>query len=220
MVGDFNCEENANFINDFLCTYNLKNVVKKPTCFKNVNNPSTIDLILTNNKKSFYRTDVLESGLSDFHKLIFTILISSFIKLKRKVITYRCFKSFDVEAFRNNLLNSPHTIPMGDITYPNFEGIYLIIPDIHTPFKQTYVRGNGQPFITKSLRKAIMVRTKLMNIYYRFHNDENLRIFKDQRNYCVKLFNKTKRNFYGNINISTITDNSGILEKYQAIFLQ
>ena len=74
-------------MNDFLCTY------KKPTCFKNVNNPSIVDLILTTRNKGFYHTDVLETGLSDFHKLVFTILKSSYIKLKRKDITYRCFKS-------------------------------------------------------------------------------------------------------------------------------
>ena len=51
LLGDFNCEEKANFMNDFLCTYNLKNLVKKPTCFTNVNNPSIIGLILTNKNK-------------------------------------------------------------------------------------------------------------------------------------------------------------------------
>ena len=179
--GDFNCEEKANFMNDFLCTYNLKMLFKKPTCFQNVNNPNTIDLILTNKNKSFYHTDVVETGLSDFHKLVFTILKSSYIKLKRKVITYRCCKSFDVEAFRNNLLNFLHAIPTGDITYPIFESIYLKILDIHAPFKQRYFRGNDQPFMTKSLRKAIMVRTKLKNIYYRLPTDENLGIFKKNK---------------------------------------
>ena len=56
--------------------------------------------------------------------------------------------------------------------------------------------------MTKSLRKAIMVRTKLKNIYYRLPTDEKLRIFKKQRNYCVKLLHKTKRNFYGNIGVA------------------
>ena len=149
----------------FFAHITFKNLVKKPTCFKNVNNPSTIDLILTNKNKSFYHTDVLETGLSDFQKLVFTTLKSSYIKLKRKVITYRCFKIFDVEAFRNNLLNSLHAIPTGDITYPIFEGIYLKILDIHAPFKQKYVCGNDQPFVTKSLCKAIMVRTELKSIF-------------------------------------------------------
>ena len=101
-----------------------KNLVKKPKCFQNVNNPSIIDLALTNKNKCFYHTDVLETGVSDFHKLVFTILKSSYIKLKRKGIMYRCFTSFDVEAFKNNLLNSLHAIPTGDITYPIFFGAH------------------------------------------------------------------------------------------------
>ena len=35
-------------ISDFMSTYNLKNLVKQKTCFKNTENPSCIDLILTN----------------------------------------------------------------------------------------------------------------------------------------------------------------------------
>ena len=123
-----------------------------------------------------------------------------------------------MEVFRNNLLNSLHAIPTSDITYPIFEGMYLKILDIDAPFKQKYVRGNDQPFMTKSLCKAIMVRTKLKNIYYRLPTDENLRIFKKQRNYCVKLLNKTKRNFYENINISKITDNRKFWKNIKPFF--
>ena len=48
LLGDFNCTESDPQMENFLYTYNLKNLVKKTTCYKNVNNPSTIDLILTN----------------------------------------------------------------------------------------------------------------------------------------------------------------------------
>ena len=45
----------------FLHTYNLKNLVKSQTCFKNVNNPRTIDLILTNKNKCFFHNDVIDN---------------------------------------------------------------------------------------------------------------------------------------------------------------
>ena len=112
-----------------------------------------------------------------------------------------------METFRNNLLNSLHAIPTGDITYPIFEGIYLKVLDIHAPFKQKYVRGNDQPFMTKSLCKAIMVHTKLKNIYDRLPTS-----------YCVQLLNKTKRNFYGNININKITDNRKFWKNIKPFF--
>ena len=38
---------------DFCDLYDLENLIKEPTCFKNPNNPSSIDLMLTNRKRMF-----------------------------------------------------------------------------------------------------------------------------------------------------------------------
>ena len=67
LLGDYNCEEKHSAMEEFLHTFNLKNLVKKPMCYKSVNNPCTIDLILTNKSKSFFKNDVIEAGLLDFH---------------------------------------------------------------------------------------------------------------------------------------------------------
>ena len=48
LLGDFNSEFSEPCLNDFCDIYNLKNLGKKPTCFKNPDNPSCIDLFLTN----------------------------------------------------------------------------------------------------------------------------------------------------------------------------
>ena len=50
IMGDFNCEPLHQEIVDFCDLYNFKNIVKHPTCFKNRENPSCIDLILTNKR--------------------------------------------------------------------------------------------------------------------------------------------------------------------------
>ena len=47
LLGDFNSEFSEPCLNDFCDIYNLKNLVKKPTCFKNPDNHSSIDLFLT-----------------------------------------------------------------------------------------------------------------------------------------------------------------------------
>ena len=71
LLDDFNVEpEEANML-DFLNTYNLKNLVKQKTCHKNPENPSCIDLILTNSCRSFQNTNVFETGLSNFHKMTY-----------------------------------------------------------------------------------------------------------------------------------------------------
>ena len=47
-VGDFNSETSETALRNFCDLYKLKNLVRKMTCFKNPDNPSCIDLFLTN----------------------------------------------------------------------------------------------------------------------------------------------------------------------------
>ena len=57
---------------DFCCAYNLTNLVHEATCFKNPTHPTCIGIILTNKRRSFQNTNIIETGLSDFHKLTVT----------------------------------------------------------------------------------------------------------------------------------------------------
>ena len=66
VIGDFNTEMTDSYMEELCASYNLKNLIKQPTCFKNPDNP---DHILTNLPKSFYSSSVYETGLSYFHKL-------------------------------------------------------------------------------------------------------------------------------------------------------
>ena len=60
-------------LKEFCNLYSLKNLMKKPKCFKNPDNPEVIDLLLTNRPRSFCNSDTLKTGLSDFHELTFTV---------------------------------------------------------------------------------------------------------------------------------------------------
>ena len=73
-MGDFNMNAFKNkFLNYFNETFNLQNLINEPTCFKS-QNPSIIDLILTDHRSSFMKTVVVETGFSNHHKMIFSIL--------------------------------------------------------------------------------------------------------------------------------------------------
>ena len=48
---------------------NLKSQIKVPACCKNSESPSCIDLILTNKRSNFQNSCVIETSLSDFHKM-------------------------------------------------------------------------------------------------------------------------------------------------------
>ena len=58
----------------------LPNLINVPRCYKNFDNPGSIDLILTNRPSYFQRSTVFETGLSDFHLLTITEFKTSFQK--------------------------------------------------------------------------------------------------------------------------------------------
>ena len=61
--------------------------------------------------------------------------------------------------------------------------------------------------MNKQLRKAIMTRTRLLNKLRKFNCPENQLAYKRQRNYCVKLLKRSKKDFYNNLNVKKVTDN-------------
>ena len=104
VISDFNAEMTNNYLEELCASYNLKNLIKEPTCFKNIDNPIIIDHILTNHPKSFHSSSVYETGLSGFHKSTLTVLKTFHVKHKPKFIQYRDFNQFDNTSFRSDLL--------------------------------------------------------------------------------------------------------------------
>ena len=60
ILGDFNVEANYSAVSVFSDTYDLKSLIKEPTCYKNPNIPSCSDLILTRKLQSFQRSYVIK----------------------------------------------------------------------------------------------------------------------------------------------------------------
>ena len=73
--------------------HDLKNLIKEPTCFKNSEKLTIIDLILTNKPKCFQHSCPDESGISDFHKM--TVVKVIFKIQKAKIIFHHNYKIFD-----------------------------------------------------------------------------------------------------------------------------
>ena len=66
--------------------------------------PTCIDLTLTNWPRSFQNSCVIKTGLSDFHKLVVTVMKTTYKKLQPKIIAYRSYKYFNNDRFREALL--------------------------------------------------------------------------------------------------------------------
>ena len=92
LLGDFNVSIDDPHMESF-----RESLIKVLTCFTNPENSSCIDLILTNSTYSFRKFCVLETGLSDFHKMIVSVMKTTFQELKLRIVQNR-----DCTQFPNN----------------------------------------------------------------------------------------------------------------------
>ena len=198
-----------------MCSFDLESLINSPTCYKSTN-PSCIDQILTNKKNHFMKSATFETGLSDHHKLITTILRKTIIKGNSKKMFYRDYKRFDQNKFETELkfkLNS-----QTNLSYSNFQAVFLEILNKITPVKVKVLRFSNNAFMTKSLRKAIMLRSRLKNNLNKQRSDENWNNYKKQRNFCVKLLRQTKEKYFSDINVKSIPDNKKFWKTMKLFF--
>ena len=80
IVGDFNAEDSEPCLKNFLYQYDAKNIVKQKTCFKSTDNPSCIDLFLTNS----YRTVIYSVLIAQLE--LWLLFIYLFIYLFYKLV--------------------------------------------------------------------------------------------------------------------------------------
>ena len=102
-MGDFNMTTGNPILSQFLDTFALSPLNVDPTCFKNSKNPSCINILLTNFKPSFMKTNVFETGTSDHHKLISTIMKLLCTRENPKTKYYRDYRKFDIDCFSSEL---------------------------------------------------------------------------------------------------------------------
>ena len=186
LQGDFNSEVSETILKEFCEIYNLKNLVKGHTCFKNIENPSCIDLILTNRVKSFQKTTTIETGLSDFHMMTATVLKSHYKKKQPKIISYRDYKRFSNQSFINELNFALNGYDLSNLDFDYFENIFMSIFEKHAPIKLKYIRANEGPFMNKDLRKEVMLRSRLKNKANKNNTESSRVAYKRQRNKCTK----------------------------------
>ena len=158
-MGDFDMTPNNPKLSDLIDDLELCTLISEPTCFKSIN-PTCIDNFLTDKKTRFMKTPTFKTGVSDHHKLIGTMLRSTFAKGKPKKMFYRCYKNFDNKRFEEEL--QKQSLSVSD--FESFQFAFKVILNQFTPLKQKLIRNNNQPFMTKTLRKAIMKRSKLRNL--------------------------------------------------------
>ena len=207
LVGDFNAEETEPCLNSFLSEYNLTNIVKDKTYFMSIENPSCIDLVLTNNSYSCQHTQTICSGLSDYHKMVVTV--NTFRKSKPNEIFYRTYKNFDNGKFKSELRSNLEE-NSNSSDYSDFENIFLRTLELHAPFKKKVLRANHAEYMTKQIRIARMRRSALENKFCKYKTEEHNKSYRKQKNYCSRLYKKERMKYYNNLDHKEVTDNKKI----------
>ena len=84
--------------------------------------------------------------------------------------------------------------------------------------KTKFLRTNHSKFVTKDLSKAIMLRTKLRNQFLKKRTLQARTKYNKQRNICVSLVKKAKRNYYENLDLKDINDNKKFWATVKPLF--
>ena len=162
------------------------------------------------------KTNIFEIGISDHHRMISTIMKLHFTRESPKTKYYRDYRKFDIDYFSYKLscqLNLVFCFIKGNVDYEEsndfsrFYRVFLNLLNIQRPLKNKILRGNKSPFLTKTLRKVIMIKCRLKNRFHKIRSDENWLLYKTQRNLCTKLLRKTKKDYFSKLNPKLVSDN-------------
>ena len=165
ILGDLNCnllQDNAESraLNDFCSTFNLTQLINKPTRATE-NGESLIDVVMTTNEKLIASNDVLMSTISD-HNLVYISLKLKKPRIKPCYVTIRSYTNYSADNFLRDLSYAPfHIISLFDDFNDQvdvFNELFLEVLSQHAPVKRVKIRSKPSPFITPEIRQLMRTR--------------------------------------------------------------
>ena len=160
----------------------------------------------------------METGISDFHKMVVTVLNFFYKKQKTKIIHHRNYKTFKANLFKEELKNELLNIDINNAQLFKFTSTVLSVLDKHAPIKRKYIRANNSAFMTKELRAAIMQRSKLRQKFLKERTNDSTHLYNRQRNLCASHLQKTKRDYFKQLNNKIISDNKKFWQTISPLF--
>ena len=155
-------------------------MINKPTCYRNPDKRTCIDLILTNCPGSFQNSCVIETGLSDFHKMIVMVMKTSYRKIEPRVINYQDYKSFSNEGFRESLLKREIIRKLWPKLWQFHKYLQYYVRWTTSEEKESMLEVINRLLWIK-LSKAIILRTNLRNKFLKNRSNESKTNYLKQR---------------------------------------
>ena len=110
-----------------------------------------------------------------------------------KTITYRLYKNFMEEHFKEAIRSGCSHIEGGNVT--SLQHVITKRLDQFAPMKNIALRGNNKPHMTSQLRKAIRKRSRLKNKANKSDKPADQAAYKTQRNLVFKLNKEAEKYF-------------------------
>ena len=85
---------------------------------------------------------------------------------------------------------------MSSLDFGSLEICFTELLNKIAPLKTKFVRASHCKFVTKEDSKAIMLSSKLRNKFLKKKTLESRAKYNKQKNICVSLIKKEKRNYY------------------------
>ena len=86
-------------------------------------------------------------------------------------MSYRNYKTFDEKRFKKDLKSKLDSIEKLD--YRLLESTFIDVLNTHAAVITKKLRANNHQFMIKVLRKAIITRSKLKDVYLKTRNSKN-----------------------------------------------
>ena len=109
---------------------------------------------------------------------------------KPKIIQYRNYKTFNEQLYRIEPDKELEKIDLNNAELAEFHNEFLSGLNKHAPIKCKYILANSSSYITTSLRKKIILRSRLCKKFLKTKREESKKLYNKQRNLCMTLLRK------------------------------
>ena len=141
-----------------------------------------------------------------------------FSKQKHETAFFRNYKKFHNSAFIELLNRELLKYDLNNIEYDTFQKIIVSLLNVYAPLSKKYLRAIQANFVTKELRKAIMLRTRLRNIYLKQRTEKTKIAYNQQRNKCVRILKKSKKSYFESLDVKFVKDNKKFWKRISPLF--
>lgn len=206
LLGDFNINFEPNVIQnnqvgDICHLFDMEQLIENPTRVTTTSS-STIDLILTTNRKLHVKTGTINYNISDHYPIYTVLLAQNSPKSIPRQFKLRDFKHFNQDNFLGELnyvlTNTMNTSISNDVdtTWNAFKSSFNKVCHTHAPLKEIRVKERNNPWMNNSILEAQYKRDHLHKLSVQTKDNDIFQKYRYMRNLVTSMIKRAQREYY------------------------